>query len=796
MTERTIGRYRLLEKLGEGGMGEVYRALDTQLERTVALKLLAPHALGDEENHARFAREAKASAVIDDPHVCQVFEIGEADGQPYISMAFIEGPTLKDRIAERPLRLGEALDYAIQAGEGLKAAHTRGIVHRDVKSANLMVSLQGQVKVMDFGLAQFNGQSMLTKPGTMLGTVSYMAPEVAQGRAADRRSDIWSLGVVLYEMLTGRLPFEGANDQSVLYAAISTDHEPVTALRAGIPMEVDRILGKALAKDPDDRYQYIDELLVDLRALRRAVDSGKAGVAPAARRSRKRVWYAAVAGVLVLFAGAGLYWGLNREGAAREAAESIAVLPLRNLSGDHEQEYFADGITEALITDLSKISALRVTSQRSVMQYKEARKPLPEIARELGVRTILEGSVIREGTRVRVTAQLIEAATDRNLWAESYERELSSVMILQGEIARAVASGVKVQLRPEDEQRFNRTREVNPATYEAYLKGMFYLNKGASYDHAKGMEYLHKAVALDPADAQAYAGLALGYVEESHGAEAKGDSLTRAKAAALRAVKLDPSQAEAWAALGFIQGYWEWDWDNAFRSVDRALEANPSLPIAYYHRSWFHFLFDRMDLAIEDHIRAQRLDPFNPMHTGWLAELYRANGQKDKAREELDRVFAMSPDYPPGHFIVGLMHMDEGKHDEAIASMQKAAERGKGFRWALGIAYARAGREEQARQILRELQSAKPAPWEAFWLMSCHAALGEYDEAFRWLAWKPHHSWVAWVRVLKWGAFDELRKDPRMAESLRRMNLPPLRGGAGDAGRRRAAATRGAAASS
>lgn len=788
MSEQLLGPYRLLQKLGEGGMGEVHKAIDTRLDRTVALKLLAGHAAGDEESRHRFLREARAAAGLDHPNVCAVYEVGEHEGRPFLAMAFVDGPTVRDKIAERPLKLDEALDLAIQAAQGLKAAHDRGVVHRDVKSANLMVNREGQLKVMDFGLAHLAGQSHLTRPGTALGTAGYMAPEVAQGKPADRRGDIWSLGVVLYEMLTGRLPFKAESEQAALYAAVSQEHEPLTALRAGLPLELDRIAAKALAKDPNERYQHIDELLADLRAVRKQVETGTVRLTTAPLRKRRMQWTAAAAGLLVVLA-AGVYFGLTR---ARTPApveqvslERIAVLPLRNLSGDPEQEHLVDGLTEALNTHLSKISALRVTSHYSAMQYKDARKPVPEIARELGVQSVLEGSVAREGNRVRITAQLIDASADRNLWAESYEREMSGILQLHGDIARAVANGVKVKLRPQEEQAFAGARQVNPATYELYLRGMFHLNKGGPEHHARGMAFLQEAVAQDPSDPHAYAGLALGYIAEGHGTEAKAESMTRAKSAALRALRLDGSLAEAWTALGAVQGYWEWDWENAFASLDRALELNPSQPIAYFHRSWFLVLFDRLEEAIEDHLSAQRLAPFEPPPTGWLAELYRNDRQFDRAVEEAKKAIAMEPRYADAYFVLGLTYLDMGRNEEALASLRKAGEQVTGisgaetygYRWAPALAYARMGKEAELRKLLEELKGRKTTIWSAFWRMVVHTNLGEIDEAYKWMEYRPHHNWIPWVRVIDWPGFDKLRDDPRFPEMLRRMNLPPLKAG-------------------
>lgn len=785
MNEMANGPYRVLQKLGEGGMGEVFKALDTRLDRTVALKLLASHAAGDEESRQRFLREARTAAGLDHPNVCAVYEVGEHDGRPFLAMAFVDGPTVRDKIAERPLKLDEALDLAIQAAQGLKAAHDKGVVHRDVKSSNLMVNREGQLKVMDFGLAHLAGQSLLTRPGTTLGTAGYMAPEVAQGKPADRRSDIWSLGVVLYEMLAGRLPFKADSEQATLFAAVSLDHEPLTALRAGLPLELDRIAAKALAKDPDERYQYIDEMLVDLRALRKRVETGTVSLTTAPLRKRRMRWIAAAAGLLVVLA-TGIYLGVTQTRTAtpveQDSFERIAVLPLRNLSGDAQQEHLADGLTEALTTHLSKIGALRVTSHYSAMQYKNAQKPVPEIARELGVQKVLGGSVAREGSRVRITAQLIDASSDRNLWAESYEREMSGILQLHGDIARAVANSVKVKLQPQEEQAFAGARQVNPATYELYLKGMFHLSKGGPEHHAKGMAFLHEAVAQDPADPDAYAGLALGYVAEGHSTEARTDSMIRAKAAALRALRLDGLIAEAWTALACVQAYWEWDWENAFESINRALELNPSQSAAYFHRSWFLVMFDRLEESIEDHLSAQRLGPFEPPATGWLAELYRLDRQFDRAVEEAKKAIAMEPRYADAHFVLGLTYLDMGRNKEALASLRKAGEQvtafhgeeTHGFRWAPAFAYARMGKEAELRKLLEELKGRKATIWSAFWRMVVHANLGEIDEAYQWMERQPHHVWVPYVRVANWPGFDKIRNDPRFPEALRRMNLPPL----------------------
>ena len=637
-----------------------------------------------------------------------------------------------------------------------------------------MVTGQGQVKVMDFGLAQVGDRSQLTKTGTTLGTAAYMSPEQAQAQPTDRRTDIWSLGVVLYEMLTGQLPFKGEVEAAVTYGVVNTDPEPPTALRSRLPVELDHIVDKALAKKREERYQHIEDMLVDLRALRKGALKDIQAPSRPRRRSVVLAGAGLVAALLVL--SLGLNVGRVRDwifaGAGPAPIASIVVLPLQNLSGDPEQEYFADGMTEALITDLGKIGALRVISRTTAKRYKGSDKPLPEIARELHVDAVVEGSVVQEAGRVRVTAQLIDAATDEHLWAEAYERDLTSILVLQGEVARAIAREIQITLSPEEETRLARDRKVDPETYQAYLRGMFWLNKGTPEGIKKGMAYLHEAVERDPGDPLAYAGLAMGYITVAHGPEPPADSLSHAKSAALKAVRLDDTLAEAHAAAALVQGYYDWQWETAQRTLDHALEINPSLAIAHYHNSWFHVLFGRMEEAIAEHKRAQELDPLMPLHTAWLGGIYEMEGRYEEAIAEARKSIEIAPNYPIGYFIRALVYNDKGMYEQAIAASKKAAEVAPPWKWALGPTYVAAGRRDEARKLLAELKKKAVTPWRAYWLAELHTALGGKDEAFRWLSYEHPHAWVPWVRVLP--AFEPLRDDPRFKDLLRRMNLPPI----------------------
>jgi TolB-like protein/class 3 adenylate cyclase/Tfp pilus assembly protein PilF len=487
---------------------------------------------------------------------------------------------------------------------------------------------------------------------------------------------------------------------------------------------------------------------------------------------RTRLAYGTLA-VLVLAAASTVTALLTLRNTAEARPVTVAVLPLANLSGDATQEYFADGMTEALITSLARLNSLSVISRTSVMRYKGTTKTVPEIARELGATAIVEGSAQLDGDQVRITAQLIDTATDRHLWADDYDREFQDVLRLQSEIARNIASEIDVTVSPNETRRLASARAVDPETYRAYLRGMYHLSKSTPEDLEQGIAYLHEAVGRDPGDALAQAGLALGYATLGHGPEPQADAWPRARAAALRAIALDPDLAEAHAALADVKLYMEWDWPGAEQAFLRANELNPSLAMNHYHHAWYLALFGRWDEAFAEHKRAQALDPLTPLHTLWLGGLYmyENRGRNDEAITEAERALELQPDNPSALLVLAWAHSAAGRHEFAIETAQRMVELNPTFTWELGLIYSLAGRETEARAILGEIEREQPTSWTAYGRAMLHAQFGELDAAFEALAYEPPHAWVPWVREDPW-LRPRLEGDPRFAEMLARMKLP------------------------
>ncbi len=778
MIGKTVSHYKILEELGRGGMGEVYLAEDTKLHRRVALKFLPSEFTRDAEAKERFMHEARAASKLDHPNICNIHEIDETDdGRIFICMAYYEGAPLKERLGRGPLGLGEAIETALKIGEGLARAHESGITHRDIKPANIMVTDRGEVKIVDFGLAKLGGITKLTKEGTTLGTVEYMSPEQARGAEVDHRTDIWSLGVVLYQMIAGRPPFEREYEQAVMYAIMNEDPEPVTALRTGVPREIDRILAKALAKNPDERYQVVSDLLVDLRAVRRQIEAGRRAPRPVGqRRTGVRKWIYIAAAVLIIVVAALLLRGFLLPGRV-EAIDSIAVLPLDNISQDPEQDYFVDGMTEALIANLARIGALKVISRTSVMRYKDTEKSLPEIARELDVDAIVEGSVIRADGRVRITAQLIEARTDRHLWANSYDRDLRDILALQSEVAGAIAREIEVSVAPDERSRRGKG-VVDTAAHEAYLKGRYHWNRRTKGGIERSIEYFEEAIRIDPDFALAHAGLADAYIVLADwGHILPREGYAKGKEIALRAIELDENLGEAHASYAAALKLLDYRWEDSEREFKLALELNPNYATAH---QWYAELLDhlgRFDEAIAMNERALEIDPLSLIINAIHALILQYAGRDGEAIEQCERALELDQCFLLSYSVMQTSYQARGMYEEALGPIKKSMEC-KGID-ADTIRMVEDTFESGGQDALNRLfidmgtgmYYSEGIYNVSYYIAAAYAQLGETDSAFVYL---ERNFELGTMHVCELGIdrlLDPLRSDPRFTEMLRRVGL-------------------------
>ena len=791
-----VDQYEILAPLGSGGMGEVYRAKDLKLGREVAIKVLRAEWASDPERLKRFALEARSASALNHPNLITIYDIGQVESTPYIAMEFVEGKTLRELLASEPLQTRRILQWAAQAADGLAKAHSSGIVHRDLKPENLMVSNDGFIKILDFGLAKLVPQkdavseslatAALTEPGVLLGTVGYMSPEQAAGRAVDHRSDQFSFGAILYEMATREHAFQRETAVQTLTAILEAEPEPLANLNPTLPAPFRWIVERCLAKDPQERYGSSRDLARELRDLRdhlaEVASTPSRDFAPRAR-GRRRAGVITLLGALAALVVV-LFWNveglreriLGRASPAR--VESLAVLPLENLSGDPEEEYFSDGMTEALISDLAKISALKVISRTSVMQYKGVRKPLPEIARELKVDAVVEGSVMRSGDRVRITAQLIQATTDRHLWAESYERDLQDVLGLQSELARTIAGEIQIKLTPRDEARLAGAGTVNPQAYEAYLKGLYHWNKLTEEGTRKGFEYFHQALQSDPNYAPAHARLAYTFLLAARaGFAPPKEAYPKAKEAALKALELDETLAEAHAALGRVKFLFDWDWAGAERELKRAIELDSNNATAHQVYALYLSGMGRGDEAIAEIQRAQELDPLSLVTSLSVANIFLSARRYERAIDVFRNTLEMDSSFAPAHVGLGYAYQFQGDYNEAVAAFQRAARLSPADPVVInGLAtvYAKSGRREEAQKLLDELKEMSRRRFVApVYVGTVYAGLGDNNEAMAWLerAYEERDDNLAGARGGLW--FDGLRTDPRFRDLMRRMGLPP-----------------------
>jgi serine/threonine protein kinase/Flp pilus assembly protein TadD len=797
VSDQSVSHYRIVEKVGEGGMGVVYRAHDDRLNRDVALKFLPEELNHDANARSMLLREARTASALNHPNICTIYDVGEADGKSYIVMEFVNGRSLAEQIPEGGLPAETVIRYGEQIADAVAHAHEHGVIHRDLKTPNIIVMPGGRPKVLDFGLAKHmtpgeislktQSISTLTSEGAIVGTMHYMAPELFRGEPANARSDIWAIGVVLYEMANGKRPFRGRTSYELSSTIL---HDSPPPLRENVSLGLRAVIEHCLAKEPAQRYQHASEVRAALEALRTnsAVIPASAiqspGIQPLDANPntgfRRTIILSSIALALLLIAAVvwklvDIKWhGTPAVGAA--SIQSLAVLPMENLTGDPKQDYFADGMGDALTTELSQIKKLRVISRTSVMQYKDKHESPAQIAQELGVDALVEGSVLRSGDRVRISAELVQPQTGQNLWAQSYERPVTDILSLQSDVARDIVTQIQIQLTQPERERLAKSRTVVPAAYDAYLRGNYLASKRTGEAVTEAVVEYRQAIQLDPSYAPSFVGLATALTLEADYTDVPtSEVLPEAEAMAVKALQLDNTLGPAHAVLGFIRLY-RLEWPGVLEEFERAAQLNPGDANSHHWYALALSAAGRSDEAISEMKLAHELDPKSLIINANLSWVSYIAGAYDDAIRQAQKTIAMDNSFAVAHGYLGQAYLAKRDDENAFEELEQALKLSgneTSFKAELANAYAVTGKKPEALAILHDLLALASKQYVSpYNLAVVYVGLGDKDAAFKWLNKAYDERSVRLINIAVHPRFASLRSDPRFAALVKRIGLP------------------------
>jgi serine/threonine protein kinase/Tfp pilus assembly protein PilF len=830
-----LGRYEIRSKIGEGGMGEVYLAQDTKLDRKVALKILPAEVAYDRNRMNRFVQEARAASALNHPNIITIYEIDETESGHFIATEFIDGETLRERELKAALKLGEVLDVATQVASALAAAHAARIIHRDIKPDNIMVRRDGIVKVLDFGLAKLTAPALdsvdgeaptrpnvNTDPGVVMGTAIYMSPEQARGLPLDARTDIFSLGVVIYEIIAGRLPFEGSSRNEILASMLSDkESQPLARYSTEVPAELERIVSKALRKNRDERYQTIKDLLLDLKSLKQELDfarklersessraedtsaSAQFGVPPSGGRAvqaktgppeggtpntaaassaeyivsqiKQHKSSAVIVVVLLLIVGITYWLYIHRASTPVTSIESIAVLPFENATHDQKVEYLSDGVTESLINSLSQLPRVRVIARNSVFSYKNQTPNLQQVAQRLNVQAVLTGRVLMQGDTLDVRVELTDTQNNAQLWGEHYTRKAADIFAVQDEIARQVTDALRVRLTGAQQEQVTKRYTATPEAYQLYLQGRYYLTNFSEENLKHALQLFDQAIGLDPRYALAYAARSETFFNMGDLNLPMREAMSKAKQDATVALSIDDKLVDARTTLAVIEFQYDWDFARAEDDFKRVIMLNPNYANVHYQYAWYLSLMGRTTEGLTEMKTAQQLDPVNPGINIDVCLPYMMARQFDQCIAESRRTLEMFPNFRVAHMVLGNALFYKGDYSAGLEELQKAKtiESTPHMIGDLGYAYAKAGRKDEARTLIGELKELSNQRYVSpYFIAMIYSGLDEKDDAFAWLekAYQERSFFLLFIKTDP--MMDSLRSDSRFVDLMRRIGFP------------------------